>query len=267
MTVFQAVVLGVLQGLTEFLPVSSSAHLALAPWAFGWTDPGLAFDVALHLGTLVAVLWYFRAEWRLLAHAALGIVRTRRVEGEAQRRVVWLVLGTIPGGIAGLLFGDLAESAFRAPALTAAALAAMGTLLWAVDRRARGDRALGDLGWRDALLVGCAQAFAIVPGVSRSGSTITAARALRLDRQSAAVFSFLLSLPITTAATVVKVPAAIASHGLSAPLLAGVAAAAVSSWVAIAILLRYVSRHSYGLFAAYRWLVAAAVVALLAARG
>lgn len=267
MTLVQAIVLGLVQGLTEFLPVSSSAHLALTPWLLGWQDPGLAFDVALHLGTLVAVLWYFRREWRELAAAAWRIVRTRSVGGEAERRVVLLVLGTIPAGVAGLLAKDAAETLFRAPALTASALIVMGTLLWAADRWAPATRALGTLTVRDALVIGAAQMFALIPGVSRSGSTITAARALGIDRQSAAVFSFLLSLPITTAATLVKVPEAIAATGVSAPLVAGVLAAAVSSWLAIAVLLRFVSRYSYGVFAAYRWALGLAVFGLLALRG
>ncbi len=267
MTIWQAIVLGVVQGLTEFLPVSSSAHLSLTPWLLGWQDPGLAFDVALHLGTLVAVLWYFRDQWLLLTAAAWRIVKTRRIEGEAERRVILLIVGTIPAGIAGLLAKDWAETVFRAPALTATALIVMGTLLWAADKWGKGDRPLGELGMRDAVLVGLAQMFALVPGVSRSGSTITAARALGIDRQSAAVFSFLLSLPITTAATIVKVPDAVREHGISAELVAGVIAAGVSSWLAITVLLRYVSRHSYGLFAAYRWVLGLAVFGLLAARG
>ena len=122
MTVFQALVLGVLQGLAEFLPISSSAHLALAPWVFGWEDPGLAFDVALHLGTLATVLWYFRKEWVVLVRSALGLARTRRVQTPEEWRVVFLVIGTIPGAVAGLLLEDAAETAFRAPALMATTL-------------------------------------------------------------------------------------------------------------------------------------------------
>jgi undecaprenyl-diphosphatase len=265
-TLWQAIVLGVVQGLTEFLPVSSSAHLALTPWLLGWDDPGLAFDVALHLGTLVAVLWYFRTEWLQLIAAAWRIVQTRRISSDAERRVVFLIVGTIPAGIAGLVAKDWAETVFRAPALTAGALIVMGTLLWAADKWAPAARGLDTLTWRDALLVGLAQMFALVPGVSRSGSTITAGRALGLDRQSAAVFSFLLSLPITVAATIVKVPDALAEHGLSVPLVAGVISAAISSWLAIAVLLRYVSRHSYGLFALYRWVLGLVVFGVLAWR-
>ena len=134
MTTFQAIILGLIQGLTEFLPISSSAHLSLAPFFFGWKDPGLAFDVALHFGTLVAVLWYFRKEWAELIVAAVSIVRTRKVDTVEEKRVVFLILATIPGAIGGLLLEEKAETVFRAPALTASALIVMGLLLWIVDR-------------------------------------------------------------------------------------------------------------------------------------
>jgi undecaprenyl-diphosphatase len=266
MTVFQAIVLGVLQGLAEFLPISSSAHLALAPWVFGWRDPGLAFDVALHLGTLLAVLWYFRRDWIALAGSALTIVRRRAVTTPDEWRVIFLIIGSIPAAIAGLLLEDLAETTFRTPLLIATMLMIMGVILWAADRFARADRGLAAMGWRDALLIGVAQAFALVPGVSRSGSTMTAARALRLDRRSAAVFSFLLSMPITAAAAVLKVPDAVATGGLNAPLIAGVLAAAVSSWLAIAVLLRYLAQHTFGIFALYRLALGVVIIALVVAR-
>jgi undecaprenyl-diphosphatase len=265
MTTFQALVLGLLQGLAEFLPVSSSAHLTLAPWLFGWTDPGLAFDVALHVGTLVALLWYFRAEWVQLIAAGLRIIARRRVETLEERRVVFLVIGTIPGAIAGLLLEKKAETVFRSPALIAGALMVMGVLLWAVDKWAPQQRALADFRWSDALWVGIAQSFALIPGVSRSGSTISGGRLLGFDRTSAAIFSFLLSMPITAAAAILKVPDAL-HEGITAPLVVGVVAATLSSWLAIAVLLRYVSRHSYGIFALYRLLLGAFVFGVLALR-
>ncbi|MDQ3996740.1 MAG: undecaprenyl-diphosphatase UppP [Gemmatimonadota bacterium] len=267
MTIFEALVLGVLQGLAEFLPISSSAHLALAPWVFGWRDPGLAFDVALHVGTLVAVLWYFNQEWRTLSSAFLRLARTRRPETEEQRRIIYLVIATIPGAIAGLLVEDHAESTFRAPKLIATALMVMGVILWWVDRAAARDRSLATMRWSDALLIGVGQMFALLPGVSRSGSTITAGRALRFSRESAAVFSFLMSAPITFAAIVLKVPDAVRETGISAPLVVGVVASAVSGWVAISVLLKLVARHGYGAFAAYRLLLGAGILALAFARG
>jgi undecaprenyl-diphosphatase len=262
MTVFQALVLGILQGLAEFLPISSSAHLTLAPWVFGWPEPGLAVDVALHVGTLVAVLVYFRDEWTKLVVAALEIVRSQRVQTVEQRRVLYLIVATIPGGIAGVFLNDYAESTFRSPELIAIALAAMGFLLWIVDRERPDSRPLESIGWSDALLIGIAQAAALLPGVSRSGATITAGRALALDRESAATFSFLMSMPIIAAAAVFKVPHLLRAGGASLPLLVGVLASAVSGWLAIAIVMRYVRSHSYGVFAAYRIVLGAAVLVL-----
>jgi undecaprenyl-diphosphatase len=266
-TIFQAFVLGLLQGLAEFLPVSSSAHLTLAPWLFHWPDPGLSFDVALHFGTLIAVLWYFRNEWIALVRALWEITKTRRVATSEQRRAVFLIVATIPGGIFGLLLEKKAETAFRNPALIATALIVLGILLWLADRIARSDRPLTAMTWWDAIVIGCAQVFALIPGVSRSGSTITAARALGLDRSGAAEFSFLLSMPIIAAAVILKVPHVMRETGMSMPLLVGVVTSAVSGWFAIAVLLRYVSRHSYGAFALYRVLLGAAVLAIYFARG
>lgn len=267
MTVFEALVLGVLQGLAEFLPISSSAHLALAPWVFGWRDPGLAFDVALHVGTLVAVLWYFNQEWRNLAAAFWGLVRNRRATTDEERRVIYLVVATIPGALAGLILEDHAESTFRDPVLIATALMVMGVILWLVDRIAPRDRSLSSMRWADALLVGVGQMFAIIPGVSRSGSTITTGRALKFSREAAAVFSFLMSAPITFAAIVLKVPDAVRETGISTPLIVGVLTSAVSGWLAITVLLKLVARHGYAIFAAYRLLLGAAILALVFARG
>jgi undecaprenyl-diphosphatase len=264
MTWFQALVLGILQGLTEFLPVSSSAHLSLTPWLLGWQDPGLAFDVALHVGTLVAVAWYFRADWWSLIQAAIRIAAQRAVRTPEEFRLVYLVVATIPAGIAGLLLADLAEGALRAPVLTATALIVMGLLLWAADRFSRQDRTLADMKWKSALLIGFAQAFALVPGVSRSGATITGGRLLGFSRRDAAVFSFLLSFPVTAAAAMLKVPDAL-REGITVPLAVGVISAGISSWAAISVLLRYVSRRSYGIFALYRVLLGALVLALIAA--
>jgi undecaprenyl-diphosphatase len=266
MTVFQAVVLGLVQGLAEFLPISSSAHLVLVPWVFGWPDPGLAFDVALHVGTLVAVLWYFRHEWLRLSRSAFALLRTRRVDTEEKRRFLHIVVATIPAAIGGLLLEDYAESTFRSPSLIAITLMVMGVVLWAADRYAPRDRPLGSMRLRDAVLIGLAQVFALVPGVSRSGSTMTAGRALRLDRQAAAMFSFLMSMPITAAAAVLKVPALLRSDDLTT-LVVGILASAASGWLAIAVLLRYLSKHSFGVFALYRLALGALVLAIVATRG
>jgi undecaprenyl-diphosphatase len=267
MTVLQAMVLGVLQGLAEFLPISSSAHLALTPWLFGWPSPGLAFDVSLHLGTLAAVLVFFRDEWARLGAAAWRVARTRRADSSADRRVLFLILATIPGGLGGLLLEDLAETTFRSPALIATMLILMGLILWAVDRFAGQHHSLDAMRWHDALLIGVAQVFALIPGVSRSGATMTAGRGLRMHRESAAVFSFLMSMPITLAAAVLKVPDALSQPGTAAPLLVGIVASALSGWLAISTLLRYVSRHSFHIFALYRVAVGLTVLAVAISRG
>ena len=265
-TIFQAVVLGIVQGLAELLPISSSAHLALTPYFFGWADPGLAFDVSLHLGTLIALVWYFRAEWIDMTKSAWRIASTRRIETMHDRRLVYLVVATIPAGGGGLLHNDLAETTFRSPMIIGTSLIVMGVLLWAVDRWSARARMIEEVTMRDAILMGCAQVLALIPGVSRSGSTITAGRFLKLDRPSAARFSFLMSMPITLAAVVLKVPEAIRADGISAPLVAGVIAAAISSWLAITVLLQYVSKHSFGVFAVYRVLLAAVVFTTIATR-
>ena len=265
MNVFQALVLGIVQGLAEFLPISSSAHLSLVPFIFGWKDPGLAFDVALHLGTLAAVLWYFRQQWIDLTIAGFQILRTLRVAGDEQWRAVYIVIATIPGAIGGLLLQDYAETVFRNPLITAWMLIILGVLLWAADRFAPQVRTLREFRWIDALLIGLAQVCALVPGVSRSGSTMTAGRALGFDRTSAATFSFLMSMPITAAAAVVKVPEAL-REGVTLPLLVGILASGISGWLAISVLLKYVSSKSFGIFAIYRVILGVGILALIYTR-
>jgi len=267
MTPLQAIALGIIQGLSEFLPISSSAHLTLAPWLFGWEDPGLAFDVALHFGTLIAVLWYFRMEWATLVRAAFGIITTGRIETPEKRRVIYLIIATIPGAIGGYLLQSRAESAFRSPQVIAIALIVMGIVLWLADKLTAQARILGEMRWVDSLLIGLSQVIALIPGVSRSGSTITTGRALRFDRESAAEFSFLMSMPIIAAAVVMEGPKALQQSGLTSELMSGVVASAISGWLAISILMRYVSRHSYGIFAFYRIALGIAVLAVIYARG
>jgi undecaprenyl-diphosphatase len=267
MTPLQAIALGIIQGLSEFLPISSSAHLALAPWLFGWEDPGLAFDVALHFGTLIAVLWYFRTEWAALVRAAFGILTSGRIETPEKRRVIYLIIATIPGAIGGYLLQAQAASTFRSPQLIGVTLIVMGIVLWLVDKLVDQRRVLGEMRWVDALLIGLSQVVALIPGVSRSGATMTTSRGLRFDRESAAEFSFLMSMPIIVAAIVVEGPKALAEGGLTNEIMSGVVASAISGWLAISILMRYVSRHSYGIFAFYRVALGITVLGLLYARG
>ena len=243
MPLFQAAVLGAVQGLTEFLPVSSSAHLALFPWCLGWQDPGLAFDVSLHLGTLLGLLVYFWKDLRVL------------VAGEERGR--WLkilAVGTVPGAAAGLLLKKHAETTFRSPALIASALIAAALLLAWADRRA-GKRTLSEFTASAAFLIGVAQAFAVIPGVSRSGITICVALLLGFDRLSAARFSFLLSIPIIAGAGLVEVPK-LAHSMLSLPFMAtGFLASSVFGFIAIVFLIRLLKTRSYMPFVIYRILL------------
>ena len=271
MTTFQAIVLGIVQGLGEFLPISSSAHLVVTPWLLGWPDPGLAFDVALHVGTLAAVLYAFAGDWaRIIMAAFQGLFRGRPFEGDA--RTLWLLaLASVPGGIAGLALEDYADTTFRSPLLIAATMAGVGTVLLLADRRAArlADGAVTHdalhVTTRDALLIGCAQAFAIVPGVSRSGSTISMALFLGYRREEAARLSFLLATPITLGAALHKVP-----HLLGAPnahiVLLGIVVSAVVGLLAIRVLLAYVRTRDYRPFVYYRWAFAAMLVAVYLVR-
>ena len=247
---------GVVQGLTEFLPISSSAHLVLLPWLFGWSDPGLAFDVALHLGTLFAVAWYFGGDWIRLGRAALVD------RGGQDAQLFWKVaLASVPAALAGLALEETAETAFREPRLIAASLVGFGVLLWWSDRRPQARGGEGAVGWKDAIWIGAAQALAIVPGVSRSGVTITAARFLEIDRETAARFSFLMSAPIVTAAALVKADefsAVAADPGA----LVAVVVSAVVGFAAIAGLLRYVRTSTYAPFVVYRLVLAALIIAV-----
>lgn len=254
-----AITLGLVQGLGEFLPISSSAHLILAPWFLGWPDPGLTFDVALHVGTLAAVLAYFWRDWlRLLAAAP----RPRSPEG----RLFWLiVLSAIPGGIAGVLLDNLAEQTVRSPLLIAGTLSTMGLALLAADRMGSNERTLGDIGVVDALVIGFAQALAIIPGVSRSGITIAAARTRGIERAAAARFSFLLGTPIIAAAALFKLRDMASMPGaVNGPFIAGILTAAVIGALSIGVLLRYLQRAGLGIFVVYRLLLAALVVATIA---
>jgi undecaprenyl-diphosphatase len=264
MTILQAIIFGAVQGLTEFLPVSSTAHLILLPWFMGWPDPGLAFDVALHLGTLVALLIYFRADWIALITSALGLVRGRSQTPNA-RMAMLIVAATIPGAAAGALFENKVEDAFRAPQLIAVMLIVMALVLFGAEKVGSRKKSLDDMSWGDAITVGIAQAFAIVPGVSRSGSTITAGLFLSMKRDAAARFSFYLSAPIIAGA-VGKKMIDIVKSGLGldqmGSFVAGIIASGIIGYLAIAFLMRYLQTHNTYLFVIYR--IALGIVVLLA---
>jgi len=257
MTPWQAAILGLVQGLSEFLPVSSSAHLALAHWLTGWGDPAhdIPFDVALHLGTLVAVLAYFRRDWLDLVRGSLTGVRGRRVTPEL-KRVGILVLATVPAVIVGLLGKDRFAAMHDWPPLMAATLAGVGLLLFALDRRTAGTTTEPGVG--AGLLIGVAQATALVPGVSRSGITMAAGLGLGLSRAAAARFSFLLSTPAILGAAVLN--AKDIAGGDPTVLAVGLVAAAASGYFAIGFLLRHLNRVGFLPYAVYRILLAAVVL-------
>lgn len=272
---WQALVLGLVQGATELLPISSSGHLILVPWLFDWeflkeNDAfNQTFDVSLHLGTLIAVVTYFREDLVRLAAAWLGSVRRRRIV-TADERIAWLVaIATVPAALVGALGEDLIAEHLGEPWQIAILLALFGGLLWLADRQPQ-EKRMGDLGLRSAVAVGLAQCLSLMPGVSRSGITITAGRFLGLDRDSAARFSFLLLVPITLGAVAYKgigdVLLAELPPGTTGPFLVGSLASGASGLIAISALLGYVRRHDYSLFVVYR-VLAAAVVLLLIATG
>jgi undecaprenyl-diphosphatase len=266
MTPAQALALGILQGLGEFLPISSSGHLIVVPWLLGWPPQSLSFDVALHLGTLAAVLYAFAGDWaRLLAGAWRGLRQGRPLAEPEGRQLGLLVLASIPAGMAGLLLDDWAETTFRSPALVAATMAVMGAVLFLADRQA-GQAGSDGVSLRDAMLIGTAQALALVPGVSRSGATISMALLLGYRRESAARFSFLLATPITFGAAVMKVPHLFQGGDVSLVLI-GMAAAAVVGLLSIRVLLAYVRTRDYRPFVYYRFAFAALVVAVILVRG
>jgi undecaprenyl-diphosphatase len=259
-SVLQAIVLGIVQGLTEFLPVSSSAHLILVPWLLKWQeDPGLAFDVVLHLGTLLALIVFYWREWLEMAMSLINGDRVRR------RLLFLLIVASVPGAIIGLLLEKQAETIFRSPILIAVTLATLGLLLWAADAFGSKKRKIDELTLVDAILIGLSQALAIIPGVSRSGATITTARILGIERADAANFSFLMATPIIAGAGLHEAHKAFHA-GLTPQLGWGFAASAVFGLIAIVWLLSYVRTHTYRPFAIYRILLAVVVVAVALAR-
>ncbi|MBE3587123.1 MAG: undecaprenyl-diphosphate phosphatase [Thermoanaerobacteraceae bacterium] len=256
MTVWQAAILGLVQGLGEFLPISSSAHLVLVPWLMGWRYEGLTFDVALHMGTLVAVVAYFWRDWLILLHD--GLLRRRTAEG----RLFWyLVIATIPGALFGYLFEAQAETTFREPLLIGAMLMVMGIILYLADTRCLAGKDLEQVGLGESLWIGISQALAIIPGVSRSGITMAAGRIAGLDRETAARFSFLMSTPIILGAGVMQLPK-LTPADLNLPFITGVVVSAIVGFLSIGFLLRYLTRRSFGLFVWYRLILGLVVIVL-----
>jgi undecaprenyl-diphosphatase len=270
--IYQAIVLGLTQGLTEFAPVSSSGHLILVPWLFRWkilNDPSLnkTFDVALHIGTFVGAVIYFRKDLIELIGAWFRSIRRRRIDHTDERIAWFLVVGSIPGAVLGAAFESVIEDKLGQPWLIAVMLAVFGVVLYVVDRIAPQTKRLRNLTWTNALVIGGAQAVALQPGVSRSGVTITAARAMGLTREAAARFSFLLSLPIIGGAGLLKAVGLVRDgipHGMAGAFFWGMVSSAISGFLVIAWLLRYLRTRDFLPFMIYRLAVAAGVLILIA---
>ncbi len=272
MTLVQSIILGVVQGIAEFLPISSSAHLILVPWIFGWSDDGgLTFDVALHFGTLISLLIYFRREWIGFAKSLLR-VRFRHLKSGATlnhdvelKTSLFIIAATIPTAIIGLLLEKKAEHAFRNPPLIATALAFMGVVLWFFDQYGKKNKSLAKLRLPQSIAIGFLQGLAVIPGVSRSGVTITGGLAQGLDRTAAARFSFFLCMPIIAGACVLKLRH-LHLADLDSIFIAGVSASAISGYLAIGGLIRFLQTKSYGFFAIYRIVIGLFVWGLYLAR-
>ncbi len=274
MSLLQALLLGLVQGLTEFLPISSSGHLILVPWLFGWhffqDNPALnkTFDVALHAGTFVAVLAYFWRQVVSILRSWVGSLKKRRID-DAEERLAWLLLiSTIPAGLVGVAFESFVEGQLGKPYLICIMMIVFAIVMFVADRIARLDRHMDDLRWPGALGIGVAQAVALSPGVSRSGITMVVGLFLGLDREAAARYSFLLSVPVVGGAAVLKL-AELAKDGMPAGMAGsfavGMVAAAVSGFAAIWFLLGYLRRHTFTIFVVYRLVVSVALLVIIAA--
>jgi undecaprenyl-diphosphatase len=264
---FEAIVLGIVQGLTEFLPISSTAHLRIVPAFAGWEDPGAAFTAVVQLGTMAAVLLYFRSDLWRIARASLAGLRDPEARRSLDARLgLYIVLGTIPIGIFGLIFNDQIETGARDLTLIGCTLIALGLVLLAAEKAATHRRGLDDLTGRDGLVIGLAQAAALVPGVSRSGATITAGLFLGLERTAAARYSFLLSVPAVVLSGLFELRhVGDGQHASAVPTVIATIAAFVVGYASIAFLLRYLANHSTAVFVAYRVLLGVLVLSLVAA--
>lgn len=267
MSLFESIVLGIVQGLTEFLPISSTAHLRIIPALVGWEDPGAPFTAVTQIGTLVAVLIYFKREIVTLTRAFVGsLLRRTPFESPDSSMAWWILFGTIPIVVAGLVLKDAIETHFRSLWVISASLIVLALLLWLAEKRSRFDRRTEHLRLRDVLLIGAAQAVALVPGASRSGTTMTMGMFLNLSRETAASFSFLLSIPAVALSglyQLYKMRAELVG-GFGIDLLVATVVAGVVGYASIALLLTFLRRHSTAVFIIYRIALGIALIALLA---
>ncbi|HEY2887012.1 MAG TPA: undecaprenyl-diphosphate phosphatase [Candidatus Limnocylindrales bacterium] len=271
---FQALIMGIVQGLTEFLPVSSSGHLVIVPYLLGWTDPfitSLAFSVMLHLGTLVALLVYFRADWLALIPAGIAVLRERSFGTDPNRKLAWLlVVATIPAVIAGPILNDRLEAAVRTAEDVAVAIVIGAAILWLADQVGRKVKGLEQISFRLAFVFGLAQSLALVPGISRAGITISAGLFAGLTREAAARFGFLMATPIIAGAGLFEARNLLSGDAGVAiqvgPLAVGMIAALLAGLAAIHLMLRYVRTRSYLVFVAERVAIAALVLVVFLSR-
>ena len=256
MEIYQALILGIVQGLTELLPISSSAHLTIIPWIFNWNIPE-AFDVALHFGTLLAIVLYFFKDWIELIKG--GYLYAVKKEKTVQGRMFWyIVLATIPGGIIGFLLDHFLEDALNRPIIIAVAVIIMGIILYIIDKRAKSKVTYEEMTLKQTFLIGLSQALAFIPGVSRSGVTITTARAMGIKREAAAKYTFLLSTPIVFAATVLKFK----DFVFNLPFVIGVISSFIVGLIVIKFLLKYIQKGSFKIFAVYRVIFGLIIIAI-----
>jgi undecaprenyl-diphosphatase len=269
MPIFHAIVLAIIQALTEFLPISSTAHLILVPWFLGWNDGGLTFDVALHAGTLLAVIIYFFRDWVQIIAEGFGLKMGGNPEIERNPKLLWqLAVASIPIGIVGYEFDKQADTVWRQPYIIGTMLIVVGIVMWIAERRRIGDKAMDKVNWGDGVWVGLAQALSVIPGTSRSGATITAGLFRNMNRETAARFSFLLSTPAIAAAVGKKYWDIHKEGGIppdmKLPIVVGIIVSGVLGAIVIAFFLRYLRRDSLMPFVYYRIVFGIIVVALAA---
>ena len=280
MLILQAILLGLIQGITEFIPISSSAHLIIIPWLFGWNSPileSLTFDVALHLGTLVALIVFFWQDWKNIIKAGFASIIERKINNQPERRLAWfIIIATIPAAIAGLSFEHTIENYFHSSPIQpnamltmALIIAMMGILLLLADQFSKRTKNLNQISFLDSILIGISQACALFPGVSSSGVTLTSGLALGYSREAAARFSFLLSTPIIAGSGLkslhhvykgLKAGIITSSELMLFPI--GLLSAAISGYFCIRFLINYLQKHSVNIFVYYRFALAALVIAV-----
>jgi undecaprenyl-diphosphatase len=264
MPLYWILILGAIQGITEVLPISSTAHLVLLPWFFDMPDQGLAFDVALHVGSLLAVVIAFWPQWLILAKKGISLLKNMlRPEDHDQKMIYYLLAATVPGALVGFFLEDIAENVFRSPLIIVFTLVMFGFLLLWMESRGKKTKTFDKITLRDALFIGVAQAIAIIPGVSRSGVTISGGLAMGLKKEEAAKFSFMLSAPIIIGAAIAKIPALSADVFINGSFWGGLLASFIFGLLSIKFILKFVQTKSYRPFVYYRLGLALVIVTIL----